>query len=197
MVLALGVVLPFPAPVGRSHRGKQKAARDMKTPHRIHTDTNPKTALEYNKESRYNGVGAVIHCCVGGIGSRIGARGVGSTLRPAFYLPRYPYSTSFEQKVQAVFENPYMNIFQIISPCYNAIYVIARAYNLSNLFVGGKHFNFADVCDGVMEFCHLTDTIFYARSHLTKIVQASEDFQLMGIYQRLLYIFHTLYQNYI
>lgn len=71
MVLALGVVLPFPTPAGLSHRGKQKAARDIK-PHTAYTDTNPKTALEYNKESRYNGVGAVIHCCVGGLGSRIG-----------------------------------------------------------------------------------------------------------------------------
>ena len=49
------------------------------------------------------GVGAVIHCCVGDSASRIGAWGVTSTLRPAFYLPRCHYSTPFERQAQGVF----------------------------------------------------------------------------------------------
>jgi len=49
------------------------------------------------------GVGAVLYCCVGDSASRIGARGAGNTLRPAFYLPRCHYSTPFERQVQAVF----------------------------------------------------------------------------------------------
>ena len=49
------------------------------------------------------GVGAVIHCCVGDSASRIGAWGVTSTLRPAFYLPRCHYSTPYDNIMQAFF----------------------------------------------------------------------------------------------
>lgn len=81
MVLALGVVLPFPAPGGLSHRGKQKAVRDQK-PHTAYIQT--QSPLVNQRLFRYNGGWRSIILLCGRVRSRIGARGAGNTLRPAF-----------------------------------------------------------------------------------------------------------------
>lgn len=94
-----GTFLPGPRRAFPSRQTESGAGYKNPTPH-IYRHKAP---LDKTADFRYNrGWHSNILLC-GRNGSRIGARGVGSILRPAFYLPRCHYSTPFTRKVQAVF----------------------------------------------------------------------------------------------